>query len=188
MSDERPVVYLVCTGNAARSPMAAAMLRGRDDYGRLNVHSAGTLVVEGQPLGWRTRAALGRIGLTSQSHRSRQFTAKDAAAADLIAVMEPSHVAWMRRRFPEAAAVTGCLRRLARDLPSAAVTPSTDDRLSIRERVASLGLASIVPEPWEEVVDPGAGDRTVFHRCAIELLPLIDELYRRLLPAAPVAE
>ena len=47
---ERPVVYLVCTGNAARSPMAAAMLRDLDADGRIDVRSAGVLALEGHPM------------------------------------------------------------------------------------------------------------------------------------------
>lgn len=168
---ERPVVYMVCTGNAARSPMAAAMLRALDTDGRIEVRSAGILALEGHPMGVRTRSALARHGLVDHAHRSRQFRGTDAADADLVVVMEPLHLQWMLRNLPEAAPITGSLRRLARDLPT------TGD---IGQRIASLGLASLEVEPWEEVVDPGAGDQTVFDRCSDELRLLVAELHRRL--------
>ena len=166
---ERPVVYMVCTGNAARSPMAATMLRALDTDGRIEVRSAGILALEGHPVGVRTRSALARHGLVEHAHRSRQFRGTDAAEADLVVVMEPLHLQWMRRNLP--APITGSLRRLARDLPT------TGD---IGQRIASLGLASLEVEPWEEVVDPGAGDQGVFDRCSNELRLLVAELHRRL--------
>lgn len=175
---ERPVVYMVCTGNAARSPMAAAMLRDLDTGGRIDVRSAGTLVLEGHPPSTRTRLSLARHGLVDHAHRSRQFRASDAVAADLVVVMEPLHLTWMRRNVPEAASITGSLRRLARDLAPANRDSESSD---LGQRVAALGLDTLQPEPWEEVVDPGAGDQEDFDRCSDELRLLVAELHRRLL-------
>ena len=175
---ERPVVYMVCTGNAARSPMAAAMLRALDTDGRLDVRSAGTLVLEGHPMGTRPRSALARHGLVDHAHRSRQFRAADAAVADLVVVMEPLHLVWMRRNVPEAAPITGSLRRLARELAPASGEPGSSD---LGWRVEALGLDTLQPESWEEVVDPGAGDQEDFDRCSDELRLLVAELHRRLL-------
>ena len=175
---ERPVVYMVCTGNAARSPMAAAMLRDLDPEGRIDVRSAGTLVLEGHPPSTRTRSALARHGLVDHAHRSRQFRAADAAEADLVVVMEPLHLYWMRLNVPEAASITGSLRRLARDL----APPHRDSGSSdLGQRVEALGLHTLRPRPWEEVVDPGAGDQDDFDRCSDELRRLVAELHRRLL-------
>lgn len=179
----RPVVCFVCTGNAARSVMAAAMLRALAPD--LEVVSAGTHVVEGQPMGVRTRTALAGCGLADPGHRSRQFSAGEAGA-DLIAVMEPAHLSWIRSRFPAAAAVAGSLRRLARDLPrpdllypdlprSDPARPST-----LAERVAALDLAGVCPEPWEEVADPGTGEQPDFDRCAQDLHHLVAQLRDRL--------
>ena len=174
---ERPVVYMVCTGNAARSPMAAAMLRKVDADGRIDVRSAGILTLEGHPIGTRTRSALARHGLIDHAHRSRQFRGDDGAAADLVVVMEPLHLHWIRRNVPEAAPIAGSLRRLARDL---APPEDASDAVDLGRRVRALGLDTLAPEPWEEIVDPGAGDQDDFDRCSDELRLLVAELHRRL--------
>ena len=190
---------MVCTGNAARSPMAAAMLRALDTDDRIDVRSAGILALEGHPSGTRTRSALARHGLVDHAHRSRQFKVSDAAEADLVVVMEPLHLTWIRRNVPEAAPITGSLRRLARDLaparrdpesghsaqprrPSARPVPGQPDPASgdLGRRVRDLGLDALEPEPWEEIVDPGAGEQADFDRCADELRLLVAELHRRL--------
>lgn len=165
-----PRVTMVCTGNAARSVMAASLLRDRlGEETPFDVASAGTLVIPDQPMSVRTRAALARHGLVEPHHRSRQLDGREVEASTLLLVMEPSHVHWMRRRLPEALPKTASLRRAVRDLPSAA-----GDTLALR--VAALGLRGDDFEEWEEVIDPGSGEQDVFDRCVDELASLIDEL------------
>ena len=54
--------------------------------------------------------------------------------------------------------------------------PATAHVTDFGARVAALDLASIEPEAWEEVVDPGGGEQDVFDTCARELDVLVDEL------------
>ena len=157
--------------------MAAAMLRDLDTDDRLDVRSAGILTLEGHPMGARTRSALARHGLVDHAHRSRQFGSDDAAVADLVVVMEPLHLRWIRRNLPEAAPITGSLRRLARSLAPPQGEAGGED---LARRVRALELGTLEPEPWEEVVDPGAGDQDDFDRCSDELRLLVAELHRRL--------
>ena len=167
---ERPVVYFLCTGNAARSVMAATMLRALDDT--FEVYSGGTHTIEDRPMSVRTRSALARHGLADDSHRSRQMGAADVARADLVVAMEPLHVMWIRRNHPEGAALTGTLRRLVRDLEPS----GSGGGAGLGRRVAALGLEQLTAEPWEEVVDPASGDQEVFDRCADELIELVSSL------------
>jgi protein-tyrosine phosphatase len=164
-----PVVFL-CTGNAARSVMGGAALAAHLPH--WSITTAGTLVVEGQPMSWRTRSALDAVGLAAPAHRSRQATGADLRAAALVIALAPEHVSWVRRTHPEAAARTATLRRLVRDLAA----PPPD----LAERVAALGLGEADLGDWEEVVDPGGGDADRFAACAVEVADLVAQLAPRL--------
>jgi protein-tyrosine-phosphatase len=163
-------VLFLCTGNAARSVLAAVALRhSRPD---LTVESAGTLTVDGLPISWRTRAALDDVGLPWPAHASRQASEAELGAADVIVGMAPEHVSWIRRRHPELADRTATLIRLSRRL---APPPPTLD-----ERILRLELAGAELEAWEEIADPGGGEVEAFVRCAREIVGHVDDLAPRL--------
>lgn len=172
-SSPGPLLFL-CTGNAARSVMAGAAMANH--LPSWQVATAGTLVIEGQPMSWRTRAALEAVGLSSPHHRSRQADLHDLSTAALIIGLAPEHIHWVRRTAPPAAGRAATLRRLVRDLP--------DDRAPLAERVGRLELATVDLEAWEEVDDPGGGDAGTFAACAREVVDLVAQLAGRLEPAS----
>jgi protein-tyrosine-phosphatase len=164
-------VLILCTGNAARSVMAATSLSARRPD--LQVATGGTLVVDGQPMSIRTRAAIEGVGLTIPRHASRQVHPPDLDAATLVMALAPEHVEWVRRTHEPAAARTATLRRLVRDLAPAP---------TLRDQVEALAAHRTELETWEEVVDPGGGEADVFADCAREIDELVAELAPRLAP------
>jgi protein-tyrosine-phosphatase len=159
-------IVFVCTGNAARSVMAGAMFRElAPDW---NVITAGTHVIEGQPMSWRTKEAMSRLGYAAEGHRSHQVSDADLASADLVVAFEIWHVAHMRKANPAAASRTATLRRWVRDLPG------TDEALA--DRIQRLDLATVDLEAWEDVEDPAGGDVEVAAGCAVQVLELTTAL------------
>jgi protein-tyrosine-phosphatase len=163
-----PALLTLCTGNAARSVMAGAMLGPAP----LRIVTAGTHVVEGQPMSRRTRDALASVGLQAGGHRSHQLTDRDVEDAGLILAMAGEHVHYIRRRHPEAASRTVSIKRLCRVLPAGPAP--------LGERLGVLGLADVEIEPWEDVEDPAGGEDVVYLSCAKELADLCAGLLPRL--------
>jgi protein-tyrosine-phosphatase len=166
MDDARPHLVFLCTGNAARSVMAGMMLSQRSSAFR--VTTAGTHVIEGHPMSWRTRDAIIAAGFTVEQHRSLQITDHLLNEADVVVAMAGEHVAYIRRRHPSAASRTATVRRLCRDLPATTGT--------LAHRLEALHLDAVDLEPWEDIEDPAGGDLPEFVACAVAISSLIDEL------------
>lgn len=163
-------LLILCTGNATRSVIAGAVLRNH--LPDVEIATAGTLSIDGLPMSWRTRAGFDSVGIVAPNHRSRQARADDLEAATLVIGLAPEHVEWVRREHPSAAARTGTLRRLARELVA--------DGRPLAARIADLALAEAELGAWEEVVDPGGGEVEAFTACAREVVDLVDDLAARL--------
>ena len=155
-----PRLLFVCTGNATRSVIAAALVRrDRPDW---QVDSAGTWAIPGLPSSRRTLAALESVGVSAPGHRSTTLTRDHLIEVDLVVVFETDHVMHVRRLEPAVADRTATLPRLlGTDWPGA-------------------DLAAEDPRAWTEVDDPAGGDVDDFIRCARDIDAQVAQLVARL--------
>lgn len=87
-------LLFVCTGNTCRSPMAEAIGRAeaaRRGLGHVEVGSAGTFAVRGEPASELAEIVARRHGLGLGSHRSRPLLAELVEEADIVLGMRRSH-------------------------------------------------------------------------------------------------
>lgn len=163
-------VVTLCTGNAARSVIAGALLAAA--LPDVAVQTAGTHVVEHQPMSMRTRRAFEHLGVELPRHRSHQLTVADVEAADLVVAMAADHVRYVRRRHPEAAGRTATARWLAQHLlPGPA---------PLAERLQAMDLGAVDPGDMGDIEDPAGGEDDVYRACAEELAHAIRQLTPRL--------
>jgi protein-tyrosine-phosphatase len=141
-----PRLLFVCTGNATRSVIGAAL--ARRDRPSWQVDSAGTWAIPGLPSSRRTLAALESVGVSAPGHRSTTLTRDHLDHLDVVIAFERDHVRFIRHMAPEVADRTATLPRLLVD-----DWPGAD-------------LARENPMDWDEVDDPAGGDVDDFVRCA----------------------
>ena len=139
---------------------------------RIRIVTAGTHVLENQPMSIRTRAALESVGLPVPFHRSHQVTEDDLAGADLVLAMAAEHVWYVRRRHPRAAPYTATIRFLEEHLVAGSE--------SLRARVEALGLEHVDPADQGDVADPAGGTDADYFSCAQQLDRIVTSLAPRL--------
>ena len=155
-----PRLLFVCTGNATRSVIAAAL--ARRDRPAWQIESAGTWAIPGLPSSRRTLAALEAVGVSAPGHRSTTLAREHLSDVDLVVAFERDHVRFIRHMAPEAGDRTATLPRLLQsDWPGA-------------------DLAAEDPRSWPEVDDPAGGEVDDFIRCARDIDVQVGVLLPRL--------
>lgn len=95
-------VLVVCIGNICRSPTAEYLLRQRLGARATTVESAGLAALAGNPIDPLAADLLAERGIDASAHRARQLDESVVAGANLILVMQRSHLASLAKRWPHA--------------------------------------------------------------------------------------
>lgn len=88
-----PLLLFVCTGNICRSPMAAALFQSLAARAGdvIQVESAGTWGVDGQPASAMSKVVMAERGISLDSHVARTVDRQMLERASLVIVMTRSH-------------------------------------------------------------------------------------------------
>lgn len=85
-------ILFVCTGNTCRSPMAEGIFKQlAAGNPLLRCSSAGISAIDGQPAAENAVAACEEVGVDISRHRARRIRQDDVDAADMVAVVSPTH-------------------------------------------------------------------------------------------------
>ena len=94
-------ILIVCVGNICRSPAAEALLAHKLEGKGLTISSAGIGALVGNPMDKTAHEVLNDHGVEHTAHRARQVDSEMLHRADLILVMEQSHIQHIRQIAPE---------------------------------------------------------------------------------------
>ncbi|MCC5833236.1 MAG: low molecular weight protein arginine phosphatase [Opitutales bacterium] len=106
MSEIRPQITVVCTGNTCRSPMAERLLQHAlaaepEPLRSIRVVSAGVAAFPGDSATENAVRALKKVDIDLKDHRSRRFSYQLLDESSLVLAMTDSHRAFIRHEFPE---------------------------------------------------------------------------------------
>lgn len=93
-------IVTVCTGNICRSPYAEYAFRRR--LPSLEIHSAGLSALIDKGADTTGISVASTRGIDLSRHVAKQLRSATVAGADLLLVMDDSHLEQLLRRYPEA--------------------------------------------------------------------------------------
>lgn len=132
-------ILFVCTGNIARSASAELLARHMAPNSGWNFASAGIGAMVNYPVAEHLDQLLQKDGVEYQEHRAQQLSEPLVSEAELILVMDRSHLEWIIREWPEHRSKVHLLKHVARLRTEAG---KRSDLISYMKNVSSPPLKS----------------------------------------------
>jgi len=185
-------ILTVCTGNVCRSPFLERALQaelGRSwGAGSVEVSSAGTGALAGEPMEPNARTFLEQNGYAADGFVARQLTADIVAGSDLLLAATRDHRGKVAQLHPRALRYVFAFREFA-DLVSGVsperIAQPVDDAREHVARVVALaagerGLRPPLPNDEADIVDPYRRPVDVFDRMTRQIMGSLPTVARAL--------
>lgn len=190
-------ILTVCTGNICRSPQAEQLLRARlphavpgADSSAVEVTSAGTMALDGDPMERHAAAEAMRLGVDdTDAHRARRLQPAQIEGADLVIALAAEHRGAVIRAVPSAQRRTFTLieftrlvELLATDSDAPTVVPlGADGTAAFLRRVVDAaatarGLLSAAQTRGIDVDDPYGRSARAYRRSTDAVADHVDRL------------
>jgi protein-tyrosine phosphatase len=176
-------VLFVCTGNICRSPTAEALARRElDRYPgvAIQVSSAGSHALEGNPAASRSMLAASTRGASLDRHFARELTRRRVRAADLILCMAAEHRPFVLSYDRSAARRTFLLATFAR------VTAQWGWLATSPADLVALAAEHAREQDGDDIDDPLGQPAEAYAACAERLDGLVTPVVAALVKALPV--
>jgi protein-tyrosine phosphatase len=176
-------VLFVCTGNICRSPTAEALARrelARHPGVPIQVSSAGSHALEGNPAASRSMLAASARGASLERHLARELTRRRVRAADLVLCMATEHRPFVLSYDRSAADRTFLLATFAR------VAGEWDWLATSPAGLVALAAEHAREQDGDDIDDPLGQPAEAYAACAERLDGLVSTVIAALAKAMPV--
>jgi len=178
-------VLFVCTGNICRSPTAEGLARrelARYPGAPIQVSSAGSHALEGNPAASRSILAASARGASLERHFARELTRQRVRAADLVLCMAAEHRPFVLSYDRSAADRTFLLASFAR------VADEWGWLAASPAGLVALAAEHAAEQPGDDVDDPLGQPPEAYAACAERLDGLVTPVIAALVKAMPVGD
>jgi len=176
-------VLFVCTGNICRSPTAEALARrelARHPGVPIQVSSAGSHALEGNPAASRSMLAASTRGASLERHFARELTRRRVRGADLVLCMAAEHRPFVLSHDRSAADRTFLLATFAR------VAGEWDWLATSPAGLVALAAEHAREQDGDDIDDPLGQPTEAYAACAERLDGLVSTVIAALAKAMPV--
>jgi protein-tyrosine phosphatase len=176
-------VLFVCTGNICRSPTAEALARrelARYPGAPIQLSSAGSHALEGNPAASRSMLAASGRGASLERHFARELTRRRVRAADLILCMAAEHRPFVLSYDRAAAGKTFLLAGFAR------VASQWEWLATSPDDLVALAAEHAREQPGDDIDDPLGQSSAAYAACAERLDGLVTPVIAALARAMSV--